>query len=317
MGVASGLFRRPRLLAFAALALGCFGLVRYLDNFWLYRGYAPPVDPGYIKTRGHTELIRVKSAALGGRAQHVYVYLPPGYQTKGNERYAVLYLLHGVPGRPDAFLRIVRTGVIDDELAASPQHRRLIVVMPSGSTGMFTDKEWANGVHPREGWETFVSRDLVSAIDRRYHTIRSGVGRALAGLSEGGYGALNIGLHHPREFAVLESWSGYERAANVGSVFGHDRALLAYNSPLQQLEHVARELRRARCFIWFYSSIGDPLRRQNDAFAAELTRARIAHRYQVLRGHHDWRLWRQMASSAILTADQHLERVHDLAGHDG
>ena len=47
-------------------------------------------------------------------------------------------------------------------------------------------------------WETFVARDVVRAIDARYRTIRSGAGARVAGLSEGGYGALNIGIHHPR-----------------------------------------------------------------------------------------------------------------------
>ena len=51
-----------------------------------------------------------------------------------------------------------------------------------------------------------------AAVDRRYRTIRSGSGRAIGGLSEGGYGALNIGLHHPGRFRVIESWSGYQRA---------------------------------------------------------------------------------------------------------
>jgi enterochelin esterase-like enzyme len=286
--------------------LGCIGAARYLDNFWLYRGYSPPADPSYVKAKGRTEVLRVRSAALGGRAQRVYVYLPPGYGTEPGRRYAVLYLLHGVPGQPDSFLRIVRTGVIDDELVATGQASPLIVVMPSGSTGMFTDKEWANGIHPREGWETFVARDLVRTIDARYRTVRSGAGRALAGLSEGGYGALNIGLHHPGEFRVLESWSGYERADDVDSVFGDNAALIAYNSPLERVGRVVGRLRRARTFIWFYSSSRDRLLAENDSFAAAVSRARLPHRYLILPGGHDWRLWRKMARPAILAAEHHL-----------
>jgi len=310
MGVALALLRVPRILALTGCALGVLGFIRYLDNFWLYRGYAPPVDPPYVKAKGRTQVIHVRSEAIGGRVQRVDVYLPPGYDTHPNRRYGVLYLLHGVPGRPDAFLRIVRTGVIDDEIAATGLARPLIVVMPSGSTGMFTDKEWANGVRPREGWETFVARDLVRTIDGRYRTVRSGSGRALAGLSEGGYGALNIGLHHPGEFALLESWSGYERAADVGSVFGHNPGLLTYNSPLEQVVLVAARLRRSRTFVWFYSSSHDRLRGQNDLFATELTRARLPHRYLVLPGPHDWRLWRRMARAAILVAERHLVTGH-------
>src|SRR5262249_43413020 len=146
----------------------------------------------------------------------------------------------------------------------------MILVMPFGSTGTFTDKEWANGVHADQGWETFVARDLVRAIDARYRTVRSGAGRGLAGLSEGGYAALNIGFHHPGEFSVLESWSGYERAANLLPIFGGNERLLRWNSPLLQVSAAAPRLRRLHRFIWFYSGNDDPLRRQNEAFADEL-----------------------------------------------
>ncbi|MGB2876401.1 MAG: alpha/beta hydrolase-fold protein [Gaiellaceae bacterium] len=298
--------RLLQLIAAGLCALGVVGLVRYLDNFWLYRGYPAPREPAYVKQKGYTEVIRVRSGALAGRAQKIDVYLPPRYRAEPMRRYPVLYLLHGVPGLPEAFLRIVRAGIIEDELVARGRARPLIVVMPSGSTGLFTDKEWADGVGSGDGWETFVARDLVHAIDARYRTIRRGAARAIAGLSEGGYGALNIGLHHPGEFRVLESWSGYERAQNVRSIFGHDRSLLAYNSPLEQLPRVARELRRAHTFIWFYSGKHDPLRPQNDAFAALLTRFGVRHRFLVLGGGHDWRLWRGEAEAAILAAERAL-----------
>ena len=64
-------------------------------------------------------------------------------------------------------------GVVEDELVALHRARPMILVMPFGSTGTFTDKEWANG-SARTGWETFVARDLVRAVDARYRTIRRG-----------------------------------------------------------------------------------------------------------------------------------------------
>jgi len=195
----------------AALTAGVAGVYRYLDNFWLYRGYPPPRDPAWVKKRGTVQTIAVSSPAIGGRRQQVIVFLPPGYAAHPRRRYSVFYLLHGSPGLPNALLLTVKAGVVEDELLAKHKIRPLILVMPFGSSGRFTDTEWANGVHANSGWETFLARDIVRAIDNRYRTIRSGAGRALGGLSEGGYGSLNVGLHHPGEFRVLESWSGYER----------------------------------------------------------------------------------------------------------
>jgi enterochelin esterase-like enzyme len=290
------------------LAVGAVGVMRYARNFWLYRGFSPPHDPAFVTAPGTQQKIAVASPALGGRSQEVYVYLPPGYAAHPERRYPVFYLLHGVPGRPAAFLLTVRMGVVEDTLVAERKARPLILVMPFGSTGTFTDKEWANGVGKNEGWETFVARDLVRAIDSRYRTVRSGAGRALGGLSEGGYGALNIGLHHPGEFRVLESWLGYQRADDLPAIFAHRKAMLTYNSPLDQLHGVAPALRRARTYVWFYSSSNDPLRRQNTAFAAQLERDRVAHLYFVATGGHNWIPIRAQATSAYEAAAARLVR---------
>jgi S-formylglutathione hydrolase FrmB len=194
------------------IAVGAVGGYNYVLNYWLYRGFSRPHDPAYVRTRGTPLTITVASAALGGRRQEVDVYLPPGYASHPDRRYPVLYLLHGEPGRPAAFLSTVRMGVVEDELVALHRARPLILVMPFGSTGSFTDKEWANGVGKHAGWETFVARDVVRTIDDDFRTIRAGWARGIGGLSEGGYGAINIAIHHPGEFGLVESWSGYELA---------------------------------------------------------------------------------------------------------
>ena len=194
--------------AIVAISAGLIGTYHYLDNYWLYRGFAPPRDPAFVSTKGTFARLTVTSAALGGRQQPVDVYLPPGYATHPAERYPVVYLLHGFPGVPASYFRAGRLGVVEDVLLARHLVRPAILVAPFGSTGVFTDKEWANGVRPHEGWETYLARDVVRAVDAGYRTIPAGWARALVGLSEGGYGALNIGLHHPGEFHVLESWSG-------------------------------------------------------------------------------------------------------------
>ncbi|MHB8642930.1 MAG: alpha/beta hydrolase [Gaiellaceae bacterium] len=299
---------RPAFAALLALfiAVGALGLYSYVWNFWLYRGYAPPTDPAFVTQAGTTTTFDVASPALGGRHQQVLVYLPPGYASHAHRRYPVLYLLHGFPGRPAAFLRTVRMGVVEDVLVAEHRAQPLILAMPFGSTGTFTDKEWANGYRPGESWETFVARDVVHAVDARFRTVRSGAGRALAGLSEGGYAALNIGLHHPGEFRVLESWSGYETADNLKSIFGGEGARLSWNSPNIQLPRVAPALRRAKTYIWVYSGTTDRLRQQNALFARALQRFGIRHRYSSVRGGHDWALWRGNAARAYLAASRHL-----------
>jgi len=291
------------------ITVGMVGVYDYVDGYWLYRGFAPPHDPAYVQAAGTQSTITVQSAALGGRRQYVDVYLPPGYASNGHRRYPVLYLRHGEPGRPGAFLATVRMGVVEDELVALRRAGPMILVMPFGSTGTFTDKEWANGVRPHEGWATFVSRDLVRAVDSRYRTIRAGWARGIGGLSEGGYGALNIAIHHPGEFRLVESWSGYERADDLGSIFGHSEPLLRANSPLVSLRQAGATVRQAHMFFWLYTGVDDRFRKQNMAFAKLLTRERIPHRFFLVRGGHDWALWRGNAGHAYLAASRHLRRA--------
>jgi len=293
------------LVAGALVATGLVGAMRYWSGFWLYRGFPPPRDPLSVAS-GEATRIYVESPALGGRSQPVDVYLPPGYRRDPGIRYPVMYLLHGFPGRPGAFLQTVRMGVVEDVLLHAHRIRPFILVMPFGSTGTFTDKEWANGVRRGQGWETFVARDLVRSVDARFRTIPRGGGRVLAGLSEGGYGALNIGLHHPREFRVLESWSGYERADDLKSIFGGDRVLLRANSPLDTLPAAVPALRHAGTFVWLYSGTTDSFQRENESFAAALGRAGIAHRFRLVRGGHNWAIWRAQAADALIAASRRL-----------
>jgi enterochelin esterase-like enzyme len=291
--------------AILAISAGLIGTYHYLDNYWLYRGFAPPQDPAFV-TKGSFAQLTVTSAALGGRRQPVDVYLPPGYSAHPADRYPVVYLLHGFPGVPGSYFRAGRLGVVEDILLAKHLIRPAILVAPFGSTGVFTDKEWANGVRSHEGWETYLARDVVRAVDSSYRTIPAGWARAVVGLSEGGYGALNIGVHHPGEFRVLESWSGYVLADDIASIFGRREALLRWNSPALMLPAVAPALRAAHTFVWFYSGSVDGLLGQNEQFERELVRLGISSHFSVLRGGHDWALWRGDAANALLAASEHL-----------
>lgn len=306
-------------LAVLALAVvGTAGAGRYVTSFWLYRGFAPPSVPHQVTVRGPggphqapvilptVQSITVRSPALGGYPDQVTVVLPPGYASHPRQRYPVLYLLHGFPGTPAGFLNIGQAGTVEATLVAAGRMKPLILVIPTGTRSFLADEEWANGITAGNGWDTFVARDLVHAIDSQYRTIAAARGRGLAGLSEGGYGALNVGLHHPAEFGLLESWSGYVQADRLPAVFGTSAARLAYNSPAVWVRSVAPRLRAGHTFIWFYNGASDPLSAQNRAFAAELTQLGVPHHYFQAPGKHTWKLWRGQMAQALITASEHL-----------
>lgn len=301
-----------------ALVAGVMGASRYVSGFWLYRGFAPPSAPHSVTVHGRSgsrqvpvvlptvQNITVPGRALNGYLDPVLVALPPGYGSHPRQRYPVLYLLHGFPGQAVGFLNIGQIATTEAALVAAGRMKPVILVMPTGTRSFLADEEWANGIRRGNGWETFVARDLVKAIDARYRTIPSARGRGIGGLSEGGYGALNIGLHHPAEFGLIESWSGYMRADHIPAVFGHSPQRLAYNSPASSILSAAAQVRADRTYLWFYIGSSDPLAGQNRAFAAELSALGIAHHFFEPRGTHDWRLWRSQMSRALITASKHL-----------
>ena len=308
------------LLCLCLVVAGTLGAVRYVYTYGLYRGFAQPVLPSSVVVRQHgvarrvavipasVHQITIASHALGGYPDPVDVVLPPGYTSHPWRRYPVLYLLEGSPGSPSNFLTIGEIGVADAELVAAGRIQPLILVVPAGGRSFFSDEEWANGLQPGNDWETFVARDLVNTIDARYRTVASSAWRGLAGLSEGGFGALNIGLHHPGEFRLLQSWSGYMHANPILAVYGHDQRLLRYNSPALTVRAVAPQLRYHGTYIWFYSGTDDPLTPQNVAFQAELTALAIPHHYFLWPGAHDWGMWRTLAPRALIVASEHLGR---------
>jgi enterochelin esterase-like enzyme len=304
---------------FAALAgAGALGAVRYVSTFWLYRGFPPPSVPHSIAVRSPrgprqvpvvtttVQSITVRSPALGGYADPVFVVLPPGYDSHPGQGYPVLYLLHGFPGQPAQFLNIGQVSATEATLVAAGRMKPMILVLPAGTGSFLADEEWANGISSGNGWETFVARDLVHAIDGRYRTIHGGRGRGIGGLSEGGYGALNIGLHHPGEFGLLESWSGYTLADQIPAIFGPSASVLDYNSPARQVVPAAPQVRAGHTYIWFYSGASEWLSGQNRAFAAELTALGVAHHFFLAPGKHSWSLWRALMPQALITASDHL-----------
>ena len=286
----------------AFLGVGLVGARGYLENFLTYRGFAPPREPAFVSQPGTVQHLSIPSPALGGRAQEAYVYLPSGYAQHPHRRYSVLYLLHGFPGRPLAFLQTVQMGIVDDTLTARRRAQPLILVMPFGSTGTFNDQEWVNGIGAGNGWSTFVSRDVVQYMDAHYRTIASARGRGIAGLSEGGYGAINIAVHHPQEFGVVESWSGYVRPDKLHSIFGPALQLLSTNDPRLVVRRAAPKLRKVGTYFWFYSGSTDRFRKQNAAFAHELSALGVSYKYRLVYGGHNWAIWRGNARVAYLAA---------------
>lgn len=223
----------------------------------------------------------------GGRPGSV-VYLPPGYRP--DRRYPVLYLLHGVPGSPSEYWGSLKLAQHLDAMFAAGA-APYVVVTPDGPG----NGEWAGA------WERYVVGDVVPFVDAHVSTVASRAGRAIEGLSAGGYGAVDIGLRHPELFGTLGSWDGYFTPFRDGPLAHATPVELRAHDPSVLVTREAALLRREH--VRFYVSVGGNhggiLAAGSKSFARELGRLGLAHELWLLpradRGH----FWTATVPSAL------------------
>ena len=252
--------------------------------------------------RGRVIETSFHSRALGGPLA-VAIYLPPGYRS-GRERYPVIYFLHGLPASPVAYRHVGFLARTLDGLRA-----RAILVAPQGARDGDSDPEYLDW-GPGRNWETAIAEEVPAYVDRHFRTIPSRRGRALVGLSAGGYGAVLLALHHQSDFSVVESWSGYQHPTNpagtapldVGSTAANRRASAHTFVPL-----LRRAFKRRPTFFAFYIGRGDArFRAENERLHAELRAARVPHLFKLYPGAHEQRVWTAHARSWLALALDHL-----------
>ncbi|MGO8671932.1 MAG: alpha/beta hydrolase, partial [Capsulimonadaceae bacterium] len=133
--------------------------------------------------------------------REVLVYLPESYDQPAHagEQYDVIYLLHGSPGFPSDFVKRGDWPAIEERVGLLIGRRAAIMVMPDGnySGEKHGDSEWANSADGRDRFEDFVVDEVVPWADSHFRTNPTPAGRLIGGVSEGGFGAVNIALHHP------------------------------------------------------------------------------------------------------------------------
>lgn len=166
-------------------------------------GYNKPKDNG---PRGKLEMIEYDSKVVGTKRK-MQVYTPPGYTA--DQKYPVLYLLHGIGGDETEWQRFVNVDALMDNLIREKKAEPMIVVMPNGRAQK-DDRPVGNVFASAPAFAVF-ERDLlegvIPAIDSRYSTRPDPAHRALAGLSMGGGQTLNFGLTHLDTFSWIGAFS--------------------------------------------------------------------------------------------------------------
>ncbi len=183
-----------------------------------------PASPAAAQGPSRVVTERVHSDALGVD-KDVVIYLPRGYDAQPAKHWPVFYYLHGLGGNETNWVEKGKLGAAADQLGLEA-----IVVMPDGDDGFYVDSAFkidyekcmADGTglfvpaqQPHDktcvrarNYETYIAKDLVGWVDGHYRTLARRDARAVAGLSMGGFGAMELAMRHPDEFSVAASHSG-------------------------------------------------------------------------------------------------------------
>jgi enterochelin esterase-like enzyme len=260
------------------------------------------------ETGGVLSTVHFYSHALRKRADYM-VFRPAGYTA--SRRLPVFYMLHGMPGKPQAFTVNANIEVRLEHIIAARLVSPMLLVFPDGRVDGRTasDSEWANT--PSGAYETYIT-DVIRDVDQRFATLACRQERAIAGISAGAYGAANIGLHHDSKFGLVQVWSGYFRETHNG-VFAHATpAIMAYNSPIEYVRTMRKSLHRFPLRIFIYGGRDDPDSTQIPQMAAAL-RAEGAHvGAAIYAGGHSWNTWTPHVDQMLIMASH--DFAHPLDG---
>lgn len=255
------------------------------------------------------ETVEFRASHLDGTSVKLNIILPRNYTASGR-RFPVLYLLHGYGGHYSDWCE--KTHIVD---YAKPYEE--IIVMPEGKNGWYVN----NYTNPKMQWEDYIIEDLIPYVDGHYRTVALREGRAIAGLSMGGYGAMFLGLKHHEMFAAAASLSGVVASADMARWDkpltknnqatkenpGVQRTILddfgPVKNPVRKDEDpflLIRKLTPKNC-PQLYLAIGwsDSLLGENRKFVALLAQLKMPYRYAEVPGKHEWRVWDEQVQRVL------------------
>lgn len=245
----------------------------------------------------HLESVHIESPALGREVEATV--LVPAREAPA-QGFPVLYLLHGAFSHHREWAEEVPLAAL---CAAYP----MLLVTPEAGNSLYLNGDDGQRFADLTLW------DVPAWVESRYPVRRDRGGRALAGLSMGGFGALNLGLSHPERYAALGSLSGAFGMTwwNLGrgppflAALGPEGSFVrAHFNPWRVLERAvaAPPTDWPRIGLWVGRGDDPDVVEANRNYHASLERFGIPHGYRESEGGHDWDYWRNVTPELLAFA---------------
>ena len=229
--------------------------------------------------------------------RRITIYTPPGYENS-TTTYPVFYLLHGMGGDEEAWMTLGRASQILDNLIAEGKAKPMIVVMPNGNVA----QEAAPGEstlgfykpqfqlpHTMDGKYEETFHEIIDFVDGNYRTIQSKSGRAIAGLSMGGFHAMHISRYYPDTFDYIGLFSA--------AIMPDEKVQSKVYDNIDGTLAAQKE----NGFKLYWMAIGkeDFLYKANADFRNKLDKMDFDYVYRESPGGHTWRNWRVYLSEFL------------------
>lgn len=247
----------------------------------------------------------MKSKYVPGRIGYCAM-LPPSYDAMPGKRFPVLYFLHGLGGDQSFLASSGASGAIEDAWAQK-RLGEFVIITPQGENSFY--------INSRDGhilYEDFFIREFVPQMERRFRLTGGRAGRAIGGISMGGYGALRFAFKYPQMFtsvavhmpALMEQLPRGSASAGLAAFLG-----TAFGSPLNERfwkENTPFVFARASNLqgLKIYFDCGEQDNYGFDAGTRQLdkllTERHVAHEAHIYPGMHDWQYVAQHLDDSML-----------------
>lgn len=247
------------------------------------------------------------ASSLMGREMPYRMITPMQKAVAKDERYPVIYLLHGLTGHFNNWTDLTK-------LSDYANGYKVIIVTPEGGDGWYTDSV----SNDKEKWESYIVQELIPEVDKKFRTLPVRDKRAIAGLSMGGFGSLKFGLKYPDKFVLAGSFSGALGAADISEktmsgaigktidgIFGPVGSDTRKSNDLFGIiRSMTPENAKTIPFIYLDCGTEDFLFQNNRDFVSLLVEKKVPHEYRQLPGVHDWKYWDKQVQEFLQLADR-------------
>jgi len=211
-------------------------------------------------------------------------------------RLPVIYLLHGHGGNEKQWLEMTKP-----DLPQMADRDSVIFVCPDAKNSWY----WDSPKNPAYRYETFVYKELVTAIDTKYPTIKDRSARAITGFSMGGHGAMWLAFRHKDVFGAVGSMSGgldirpFPNNWNMSEQLGTEAENQSVWDSYTAISQICR-LKDGDLAIIFDCGYGDFFFEVNNNFHQELLKYKINHDFIVRPGNHTHSYWNNSLDYQLL-----------------